>query len=204
MKKNKSSKNWIRNQKKDVFFIKSQISGYRSRSSYKLIEINKKFDLLKNKNYVLDLGSSPGGWSQVLTEKIIHGKIISVDLIPMKKIKNCTFIQDDFLKTRCQKEIISIFNRKIDAVFSDMAANTTGNKNLDSLRTGELCLESMRFSFQILDKKGCFVSKFFMGEIFSEIKFEANKLFERVHVFKPSSSKSFSKESYIICKSLIN
>ena len=69
----------------------------------------------------------------------------------MKKIKNCTFIQDDFLKTRCQKEIISIFNRKIDAVFSDMAANTTGNKNLDSLRTGELCLESMRFSFQILD-----------------------------------------------------
>ena len=204
MKKNKSSKTWLQNQRRDVFFIKSKMSGYRSRSAYKLIEIIKKFSLLNNKDHVLDLGSSPGGWSQVLTEKLISGKVISVDLKPMDKIKNNIFIQGDFTDAECQKKIVSIFDGRIEGVFSDMANNTTGNKNLDSFRIGSLCLESMRFAAKILNKKGYFVSKFFMGEIFLEIKLEASKLFDEFHIFKPDSSKSYSKESYIICKKLIN
>ncbi len=178
------------------------MSGYRSRSAYKLIEIIKKFSLLNNKDHVLDLGSSPGGWSQVLTEKLISGKVISVDLKPMDKIKNNIFIQGDFTDAECQKKILSIFDGKIEGVFSDMANNTTGNKNLDSFRIGSLCLESMRFAAKILNKKGYFVSKFFMGEIFLEIKLEAGKLFDEFHIFKPDSSKSHSKESYIICKKI--
>tara|TARA_B100001996_G_scaffold368816_1_gene341692 strand:- start:2206 stop:2820 length:615 start_codon:yes stop_codon:yes gene_type:complete len=204
LKKNKSSKTWIQNQRRDIFFIKSKMSGYRSRSAYKLIEIIKKFGLLNIKNNVLDLGSSPGGWSQVLAEKIINGKVISVDLKPMNKIKNNIFIQGDFTDTKCQKKILSFVDGRIDGVFSDMANNTTGSKSLDSFRTGSLCLESMKFSAKILNKNGCFVSKFFMGEIFLEIKMEAEKLFDEFRIFKPDSSKSYSKESYIICKKLIN
>ncbi len=180
------------------------MSGYRSRSAYKLIEIIKKFSLLNVKDNVLDLGSSPGGWSQVLAEKIINGKVISVDLKPMEKIRNNIFIQGDFTDSRCQNKILSFVNGGIHGVFSDMANNTTGNKSLDSFRTGSLCLESMNFAAKILNKNGCFVSKFFMGEIFLEIKTEARKLFNEFHIFKPDSSKSYSKESYIICKKLIN
>ncbi len=180
------------------------MSGYRSRSAYKLMEIIKKFGLLNAKDNVLDLGSSPGGWSQVLAEKIINGKVISVDIKPMEKIKNNIFIQGDFTDIECQKKILSFVDRRVDGIFSDMANNTTGNKSLDSFRTGSLCLESMRFATKILNKNGYFVSKFFMGEIFLEIKTEASKLFDEFHIFKPDSSKSYSKESYIICKKLIN
>ncbi len=194
----------MQNQRKDIFFIKSKMSGYRSRSAYKLMEIIKKFGLLNTKDNVLDLGSSPGGWSQVLAEKIINGKVISVDIKPMEKIKNNIFIQGDFTDIECQKKILSFVDRRVDGVFSDMANNTTGNKSLDSFRTGSLCLESMRFATKILNKNGYFVSKFFMGEIFLEIKTEASKLFDDFHIFKPDSSKSYSKESYIICKKLIN
>ena len=179
------------------------MSGYKSRSAYKLIEIITKFSLLNAKDNVLDLGSSPGGWSQVLAETIVNGKVISVDLMPMDKIKNNIFIQGDFMDGECQKKILSFADARIDGVFSDMANNTTGNKSLDSFRTGSLCLESMRFAAKILNKNGCFVSKFFMWDIFLEIKMEAKKLFDEFHIFKPDSSKSHSKESYIICKKLI-
>ncbi len=202
MKKNKISKNWIRKQHRDIYVRSSKILGYRSRSAFKLIEIDKKFRLFLNKKTLLDLGSSPGGWTQIATKKIINGKILSVDLKKMDPIANSKFILGNFLMQEVKNEILDYFDEKIDIIISDMAPNTTGNKNLDSLATGELCLEAMNFSKNIIKKNGFFVSKIFMGSNFNEILNIAKRLFKNVSIFKPKSSRKESKENYIICKNL--
>ena len=203
MNKNKISKNWLAKQKRDSFFRLSKIQGFRSRSSYKLIEMNKKFKFLKQNTLLLDLGSSPGGWSQVARKEITKGKILSVDLKFMEKINNVKFIKGDFLESNIYKEIILYFNDKIDVVLSDMAANTSGNKALDSYRTGQLCLNAMDLSTKILSQDGVFLSKIFMGAIFKEINEKAKKNFKKVVKFKPLSSKKESKEIYIYCKGIL-
>ena len=202
MKKNKTSKNWIIKQHRDLYFKKSKILGYRSRSSFKLIEIDKKYRFLNKKTYLLDLGSSPGGWSQVAVEKITNGKILAVDIKDMDKINNVSFLKEDFLDNKTHDKIKDYFNKKIDVVISDMATNTSGNKNLDSYNTGQLCLSAMKISLEILNKSGVFVSKLFMGSIFSEINNKANLYFKKVVKFKPSSSRQESKEIYLYCKGI--
>ena len=203
MKKNKISKNWILKQKKDQFFLKSKIEGYRSRSAFKLIEIDKKFNFLKKNTLLLDLGSAPGGWSQVASKKITNGKILSIDLKTMEKIINVDFLKGNFLETDIDNKIMLYFKSKIDVVMSDMAANTTGNKSLDSFRTGELCLNALDLSLRVLSKDGIFLSKIFMGSIFLEIDKKAKERFKKVIKYKPISSKSESKEIYIYCKGVL-
>ena len=203
MKKNKISKNWLRKQNKDIYFKESKAQGYRSRSAFKLIEMNNKFNFLKKRILLLDLGSSPGGWSQAASKKIKNGKILAVDIKSMEKIKNVDFINADFVESATHQKIINHFKLKIDVVLSDMAANTSGNKDLDSYKTGELCLQSMDLASQILKNDGVFLSKFFMGSIFQEIKAKANKYFRKVINYKPISSKKESKEIYIYCKGIL-
>ena len=203
MKKNKISKNWLIKQKRDPFFKLSKIKGFRSRSSFKLIEMNKKFKFLKQNTFLLDLGSCPGGWSQVASKEITKGRILSIDLKFMEKIDKVDFIQGDFLESNIYEKIIHYFNYKADVVLSDMAANTSGNKTLDSYRTGELCLGAMNLATKILSKDGVFLSKIFMGSIFNEINAKAKKTFKSVIKYKPLSSKKESKEIYIFCKGLI-
>ena len=204
MKKNKFSKNWLRKRNKDPYFRKSQIQGYRSRSAFKLIEMNKKFNFLKKDSLLLDLGSSPGGWSQVARKEISYGKILAVDTTPMKEIKNVDFINGDFSKNEINTRIISYFsNRKANVVLSDMAANTSGNKTLDSYRTGDLCIKAMNLGKKILSNDGIFLSKIFMGSIFQEINSAAKMYFKNVIKYKPLSSKKESKEIYIYCKGIL-
>ena len=203
MKKNKISKNWLAKQKKDLYFKQSKIQGYSSRAAFKLIEMDKKFKFLKKNTNLLDLGSSPGGWSQVAKKKILNGKILAVDLQLMKKISGVDFIQGDFEDIKINNKILSYFAKKADVVLSDMAANTTGNKDMDSFRTGDLCLKAMDLSSKILSINGIFLSKIFMGSVFSEINKKANKLFSKVVKYKPISSKSESKEIYIFCKGIL-
>ena len=188
----------------DHFFKKAKISGYRSRSAFKLIELNSKFKFLKNGIKLLDAGSFPGGWSQVAAEKIKNGKILSVDIKEMLPITNTVFLRGDFTKLETQNKIMKFFNTKIDTVVSDMASNTTGNKELDSLRTGNLCLNALEFSRKILKTNAYFVSKIFMGAIFEEIQIRAKEVFKEVLIFKPQSSRKESKEIYIFCKNLKN
>ena len=202
MKKNKISKNWLQKQKKDIFFKKSKIQGYRSRSAFKLIEMDEKFKFLKNNLTLLDLGSSPGGWSQVASKKINNGKILAVDIKSMDKIDGVEFIMGDFCKIEIYEKIVNYFNDKVNVILSDMAANTSGNRDLDSYRTGELCLNAMKLSRKILEKDGIFLSKIFMGTIFKEINETANKYFKNVVKFKPLSSKKESKEIYIFCRGI--
>ncbi len=202
MKKNKISKNWIIKQKRDIYVKQSKVEGYRSRAVYKLQEINEKFKLLKNGLSVVDLGAAPGSWSQFISRKFKNTKIVSIDLKEMDSIENIIQIKGDFTDEEQQKKITTYFKDKIDIVISDMAVNTTGNKNLDSLVTGELCLEAFNFATKTLKKKGNFISKLFMGSSFNEIVAFAKKKFKDVYIFKPPSSRKDSKESFIICKNL--
>ena len=200
MKKNKISKNWIIKQHRDPFFKQSKIQGYRSRSAFKLIEMNKKFKFLKKETYLLDLGCSPGGWAQVATKIISKGKILSVDIKPMDNIHNVNFLKGDLLDNKICEKISNYFEKKFDVVISDIAANTTGNRNLDSFRTGELCLTAMDLAKKVLNKDGVFLSKVFMGSVFNEINKKARECFKNVIKYKPLSSKKESKELYIYCK----
>ena len=203
MKKNKISKNWLIKQNKDFYFRQSKIKGYRSRSAFKLIEMNKKFKFLKKNLSLLDLGSCPGGWSQVAKNEIIEGKILAVDIEPMEKVSNVDFIKGDFRENETYEKIVVYFNNKVDVVLSDMAENTSGNKTLDSYRTGELCLNAMSLAKEILSQDGVFLSKIFMGSIYNEINKKAKKYFKKVIRYKPLSSKKESKEIYILCKGVL-
>ena len=202
MKKNKRSKSWIISQHRDQYFKKSKVLGYRSRSAFKLIEINKKFKLFNNNTNLIDLGSAPGGWSQVASQTITKGLIIAIDIKEMKNIKNVNFIRGDILNDSTKDKIISKFAGKMDVIVSDMAANTTGNKDLDCIRTNNLCLEIINLSTLLLKNNGSIVSKIFMGPDFLEIKKKAKKYFKKVVFFKPKSSRDNSKETYIHCKTL--
>ena len=166
--------------------------------------MDKKFKILKKNLSLLDLGSCPGGWSQVARKKIINGKILAVDIKPMEKIHNVDFIKGDFSEASTCEKIIFYFNNKVDVVLSDMAINTSGNKALDSYRIGKLCLNAMNLSRKILSQDGVFLSKVFMGSIFQEINDNAIKNFKKVVKYKPLSSRKESKEIYIFCKGILN
>ena len=202
MKKNKISKNWLNKKKKDIYFKRSKAQGYRSRSAFKLIEMNNKFNFLKRSMLLLDLGSSPGGWSQVASKKATNGKILSIDLKKIDPIDKVELVEGDFTKNSSQKYIKNYFKSKVDVVLSDMAENTTGIKNIDSISTGELCKEAMYFAKDVLSINGTFVSKIFMGSSFNEIILSSKSIFKETKVFKPKSSRKDSKESFIICKFL--
>ena len=202
MKKNRISKNWINKQKRDIYVRQSKVDGYRARSAYKLIEIDKKFKIFKNKMTILDIGAAPGSWSQYVSKIVTNGKIISVDLKKMEKINNTIQIIGDFTNPIIQDQIKNKLTSKAEVVMSDMAVNTTGVKNLDSIQTGELCKEAMIFSKDVISSDGFFISKIFMGSSFNEIVALGKKIFKEVKVFKPQSSRKESKESFIVCKNL--
>ena len=202
MKKNKISKSWVIRQRRDKYVRQSKLEGYRSRAVYKLKELDEKFKIIKNNLNILDVGSAPGSWTQYLSEKSKGSKIMSIDLKEVDKIQDVYHVVGDFLDNKNQKIITDYFPKKIDLVVSDMAVNTTGNKNLDSIQTGELSLTAMRFAVGMLRPKGIFLSKIFMGSSFNEIVENAKKNFKESKIFKPPSSRKDSKESFIICKSL--
>jgi len=202
LKKNKISKNWVNKQRRDTYVRQSKVDGYRARSAYKLIKINEKFKIFKGGMYVVDIGAAPGSWSQYASKVVKSGKIISIDLKEMEEIKNTIQIKGDFTENDIQNKIKDHINKKIDVVMSDMAVNTTGIKNIDSIQTGELCMEAMIFSKEVISEKGFFISKIFMGGSFKEIVALGKKIYKEVRVFKPKSSRKDSKESFIICKNI--
>ena len=202
MKKNRISKNWVNKQKRDIYVRQSHVDGYRARSAYKLIEIDEKFKIFKNGLSVIDLGASPGSWSQYIARTVKSGRLVSIDLKSMEEIDNIILIKGDFTDLDSQQKIKSLFKSKVDVVVSDMAVNTTGIKDIDAIYTGELAMEAMNFSNEMLVKEGRFVSKIFLGSSFNEIVALGKKIFKEVKVFKPKSSRKESKESFIICKTL--
>ena len=186
----------------DHYFKKAKEQGYRSRSAFKLIELNQKFKFLKKEIKLLDVGSFPGGWLQVAKKIIKNGKILGIDKKKLIQIEGARIIEGDFLEERSKNDILKFFNSKINVILSDMAPNTSGNKSLDAIKTNELCLSILEFSKKVLDKNGVVVSKLFMGEDFEAIKIYAKETFKNIRFFKPNSSRDNSRETYIYCNRL--
>ena len=160
MKKNKISKNWVNKQRRDTYVRQSKVDGYRARSAYKLIEIDEKFKIFKGGLTVIDIGAAPGSWSQYASKVVRNGKIISIDLKEMEPIDNTVQIKGDFTENETQQKIKELLTSKSDVVMSDMAVNTTGIKNIDSIQTGELCKEAMIFSKDIISNGGFLFQKY--------------------------------------------
>ena len=198
-KRVKKSNSWKIKQHRDQFFKKSKTLGYRSRASFKLIELNKKYKFIKKNTNLLDLGSCPGGWSQVASQIIKVGRIMSIDIKNMEPIKNVQFFKGDILSEETKSAVIRYFKSNLDVILSDMAADTTGNKSLDCIRTNQLCSEVIEFSHKNLKKNGVLISKLFMGEDFLQVKELAKSRFYKVQFFKPEASRNESKETYLHC-----
>ena len=201
-KRIKKSNSWKIKQHRDQFFKKSKTLGYRSRAAFKLIELNKKFKFIKKNTNLLDLGSFPGGWTQVASQIIKGGKIMSIDIREMEAINNVNFVRGSILESKIKNKINSYFVAKLDVILSDMAADTTGSKSLDSIRTNQLCADVISFSKETLKPRGVLISKLFMGEDFLEVKNLAKSIFKNVNFFKPESSRKESKETYLHCEIL--
>ena len=152
-KRTKKSNSWKIKQHRDQFFKKSKTLGYRSRASFKLIELNEKYKFIKSNSNLLDLGSFPGGWSQVAMKIISAGKIMSIDIKEMEPLKNVKFFKGDIMEKETKLAVAKYFKSNLDIIVSDMAADTTGNKSLDSIRTNQLCADVINFQVKHLNQK---------------------------------------------------
>ncbi len=208
-RRNKSSMAWLKRQINDPFVKQAQEQGYRARSAFKIIEIDDKFKILKKGKIVVDLGAAPGGWSQVVVEKVGRGKVFAVDILPMEAIVGVEFLQQDFLAPDAAENIIGLINqnqilredgtvRKCDVVLSDMAENTCGDAQTDHMRIVGLLEEALDFACQILAKDGVFVGKIFQGGAGGELLKRFREHFTLVKHFKPDSSRKESAENYIV------
>lgn len=200
-----SSTRWLQRQLNDPLVQQAKLDGYHSRSAYKLIEINDKFQILHPYANVVDLGSAPGGWSQVAA-KIIksykngsQNKLIAIDLLPMKKIAGVTFFQENFYSSSIKELVINELNGQyVDVVLSDMAANTIGHKKTDHLKIMDLCEQALIFALQLLSPGGNFVAKIFRGGTENHLLHIVKKYFTKVYHFKPNSSRKESSEFYLV------
>jgi 23S rRNA (uridine2552-2'-O)-methyltransferase len=198
-----SSKNWIARQSSDPYTKLAKQQGYRSRSAFKLIEINKKFKFLKNNLNIVDLGSAPGGWSQVCSELNKNGKNLSIDILAMHKIDNIFFYKKDFNETDFLDFVNNFFDQnKVDIVLSDMAVNTTGNKDLDAIKTNSIALDVVNLSRVILKPKSSLLVKIFSGKDENILIKNAKDSFKNIERIKPDSSRKESREMYLLCRDL--
>lgn len=202
MARSKTSKNWLDEHVNDPYVKKAQIDGYRSRASYKLIEINEKDKLFRPGHVVMDLGSAPGGWSQILVPLIgDKGQIIASDILPMDGIVGVDFIQGDFTEEAVYDEILGrLEDQKADVVVSDMSPNLSGVNTTDqysSIYLVELALDMAR---NVLKPGGSFCAKVFQGVGYEEYVKDVRSSFDKVLVRKPAASRARSREVYIVAK----
>lgn len=192
-----SSKNWLQRQLNDPYVALAQKQGYRSRAAFKLIEINKKFNLFHKGQRILDLGAAPGGWSQVAAQLTKNNNsIVALDLLEMDPIDGVQFFQGDFTDPMMIEKLL--LNNKFDIVMSDMAANTTGHAATDHLRIMSLVEEVYYLSTKILKPGGNMIIKIFRGGAENNLLLKIKESFKSVKHFKPSSSRSNSTEMYMI------
>lgn len=196
-----SSTRWLERQLNDPFVALAKQKGYRSRASFKIMEIDDKFKIFKKGYKVLDLGSAPGGWSQVVSSKVGRDNILAVDILNMQQLSGVKFIQQDFLAPEAEKRILDEMDgEKYDVVMSDMAANTTGNKDIDHIRTSALVEEAFNFSLKVLKEGGSFIAKVFQGGTEPQLFKQMKQKFKTVKHFKPESSRKESVEMYVIAQ----
>ncbi|MGC6481595.1 MAG: 23S rRNA (uridine(2552)-2'-O)-methyltransferase RlmE [Porticoccaceae bacterium] len=198
------NRTWIKQHVKDPYVVQSQRDGYRSRASYKLLEIVEKTRMIKPGMTVVDLGSAPGGWSQVAAKLVGHkGSVVAVDILPMNPIAGVDFIQGDFTEEEILTELLEkIENKPVDLVISDMAPNLTGMKAVDQPAVVYLAELAVDLAQQVLTENGIFIAKLFQGEGFDEFVRNTRKVFNVVSLKKPDASRSKSREVYLVAKGL--
>ncbi len=202
MPRSKSSHRWLREHFKDPYVKDAQKAGWRSRASFKLLELNEKDRLFKAGQVVLDLGAAPGGWSQVAAREVgVKGRVIASDILEMDSIEDVEFICGDFTEDEVFNEITSaLAGRKVDLVISDMAPNMSGMVDVDQPRAMYLVELALDMAREVLTPGGGFVSKVFQGEGFDALMKECKSSFSRVVTRKPGASRPRSREVYIVAK----
>ncbi|GFZ85586.1 ribosomal RNA large subunit methyltransferase E [Rickettsiales bacterium] len=198
-----SSTSWLRRHLNDRYAKCAAIEGYRSRSAYKLLQIDEKFELLKSGHAAIDLGSAPGGWSQVAAAKVgRHGRVIAVDTACMHPIDNVDFINRSFLEAKNLIED-SLRDKPADVVLSDMAPFSCGDAYTDHIRLMNLCEEAADFACQVLTRGGCFVCKMLRGGTEQELYDNLKRHFNKVKYFKPAASHPSSAEIYMVAMGFV-
>ncbi|MBF8741500.1 23S rRNA (uridine(2552)-2'-O)-methyltransferase RlmE [Pseudomonas guariconensis] len=198
--RSKSSHNWLREHFNDPFVKQAQKDGYRSRASYKLLEIQEKDKLIRPGMSVIDLGAAPGGWSQV-TSRLIggQGRLIASDILKMDSIPDVTFIQGDFTQDEVLQRILeAVGDSHVDLVISDMAPNMSGTPAVDMPRAMFLCELALDLATRVLRPGGDFLIKIFQGEGFDQYLKDVRSKFDKVQMRKPSSSRDRSREQYLL------
>ncbi len=192
-----SSKAWVARQLRDPFVIKAQAEGFRARAAYKLLEIDEKFHVLKRGQSVVDLGCAPGSWCQIAASR--GCRVVGIDLLPCDPLAGVTFIQDDFTTDEGYAKVKEVMGSElVDVVLCDMAANTVGHKETDGLRTQALSELAVDFALRHLRAGGNFCTKLFMNGYEGDVKKQLATKFERVQLFKPSSSRTESRETFLV------
>ncbi len=194
------SKRWVAERKQDGYYKKAKKEGYRSRSAYKLLQMNKRYNLIKSKDTVLDLGAAPGGWSQVAFEVVgPEGLVVGVDLQKIEPIEGVTFLRGDITKTQTLEEIMDIISHA-DVVVSDMSPNITGHYSMDHAKSVELAEMALDIAGKILKRKGNFVVKVFEGDLFQDYFKDVESHFGFIKAHSPKASRKQSSEIYVIGK----
>ncbi len=201
-KNSKSSGRWLERQRKDYYTQLAKEKGYRSRSAYKLIEIQEKDNILFKGMRVVDLGAAPGGWSQVLTKHVgLSGKIVAIDILPIESLEGVDTVYGDFQKTETIEKLMSLLDgKRVDLVISDLAPNLSGIALADQARAMDLAEIALDFAEKVLVKEGVFLIKVFQGSGFQEYLMHLKERFQRVWVRKPKASRSESREVYLLAK----
>ncbi|SCZ25440.1 MULTISPECIES: 23S rRNA (uridine(2552)-2'-O)-methyltransferase RlmE [Pseudomonas] len=200
MARSKTSLGWLKRHVNDPYVKQAQKDGYRSRASYKLLEIQEKYKLIRPGMNVVDLGATPGGWSQV-TSRLIggQGRLIASDILEMDSIPDVTFIQGDFTEDAVLAQILeAVGNSQVDLVISDMAPNMSGTPEVDMPKAMFLCELALDLAERILKPGGNFVIKIFQGEGFDVYLKDARKKFDKIQMIKPDSSRGSSREQYML------
>jgi 23S rRNA (uridine2552-2'-O)-methyltransferase len=204
MKKSSSSKQWLRRHVNDPYVQRSKKEGYRSRSVYKLTEIDERDQLLRPGQVVVDLGAAPGGWSQVLAKRVgPQGKVIAIDLLEMEPVAGVTFIQGDFSTRKGLQAVeAALGGRRPDLVLSDMGANMTGIAVSDQARSMALAELARDFALLHLQPEGSLLIKIFQGAGYDEYLLSLRRAFRKVVVRKPDASRGESAEQYLLARGL--
>jgi len=201
-KKRSSSKAWLKEHRDDPYVQRAQKEGYRSRACYKLLELQEKDGLIKPGMTVVDLGSAPGGWSQVAVEMVGHaGRVIASDILPMDNLAGVELIQGDFTEEEVFKSLLgAIGDQPVEIVISDMAPNMSGVSAVDQPRSIYLVELALDMARRVLAKNGSFVAKIFHGEGFDELFRDVRGSFEKVLTRKPQASRPRSREVYLVAQ----
>jgi len=202
MARSKSSARWLDEHVNDPFVKQAQKDGYRSRASYKLLAINEKDKLIRPGMLVIDLGSAPGGWSQVASKLVgAGGKVIASDILPMDSLPDVEFIQGDFTEDAVFEQILRAINdNPVDVVISDMAPNLSGIATADQAASIYLIELALDMAQQVLKPRGSFIAKAFQGEGYEEFVKQVREHFDTVLIRKPEASRSRSREVYVVGK----